>query len=233
MKNESLNLVNTPAQSKLSLDDKIKRFNDKLIQNQSRLNSGLVSLDLITGGISRGRITEVFDTDSSLGKSSLALHYAKWCSLSNLSTTYFDIEQQLTKKVLVRRGINLEQIYTCSTGDSEEICNIVTELQPDLIVVDSLASIVSPDELLNSEFNYSTVRKFLRELSNVSKDSAVLILNQSRSRIFKTDTTCGGLSTEQWADIRISLKSLGFIFDKYTPVGKTIRVDVEQRNNPL
>jgi recombination protein RecA len=218
----------------LNLEERIRNgilgFANRRHSTLEKLSSGIPSFDLIEGGIPKGRITEVYDVESSTGKTSFALQYAKTTTNSGKFVLYFSIEQKLTKYILDKHSIDKDRIAVCTLGGVEDIISITKELSPDLVIVDSLAAVV-PEE---TQYRYILLRKMFREVNEVITESntAALFLNQSRV-VFKKKVTVGGSSIEDWADLRIKLHSGGLIFRKFVPVGRIILMDLVSKTAPI
>ena len=210
------------------LSTQIAEFSLRRTCDKEKLPSGLPSFDLVVGGIAKGEFTEVYDIESSIGKTSFALCISKTVTNSKGIVLYFSLEQELKRSVLEKHGIDPNYIAVCNVGNTEGIVSITEEIKPDLVVIDSLSSVLPEDV----EYKYSQLRKTLRELREVTyKRAPILMLNQSRSAINRIITT-GGEGIEQWSDLRIKLSSTGVIFKRFIPTGRNILMTMYYKNNP-
>jgi recombination protein RecA len=131
-------------------------------------------------------------------------------------------------------GINLDHLAICTLGKVDDITSILKELSADLVIIDSFAAVMPNEETMESEYRYKLLRKILREISEeiTKSNTAVLLLNQTRKNMYLKDTTVGGISVLQWADLRVQLKSNGLIRTKLLPVGNSVLMEILDKNYP-
>ena len=116
------------------------------------ISTGSLSLDtaLGIGGIPRGRITEVFGTESS-GKSTLAYHVMASSQKAGGTVAYIDAEHALDPDYAAKCGVNADDLLLSqpdSAEESLEICEyLVRSGAVDVVVLDSVAALVRKADL--------------------------------------------------------------------------------------
>ena len=126
-------------------------------QNYSPVfSTGHVQLDtaLGTNGIPGGSIIEIYGKDSS-GKTTLCLEMIANAQKNKLNCLYIDADHALTPEYAIRLGIDKDKLLIMEPKNTEQVGNVITNMIDsgtiDLIVIDSLDSLIS-----KSENNYST-----------------------------------------------------------------------------
>ena len=110
-----------------------------------RIPTGSLSLDLALGigGIPRGRVTEIFGTESS-GKSTLAVHIMAECQNQGGIAAYIDAEHALDPIYAANCGVNVDQLLVSQPDNAEQALEITDHLvrsgAVDIVVVDSVAA---------------------------------------------------------------------------------------------
>lgn len=222
------------------LEARKRLFNTIVKPSKEILPVGLPSFDYFIGGLPKGEITEVSDTES-LGKTSFALECVKEISNRGEFVLYFNLEQKINKQILLNRGICLENCIFCSSVTEKDVLEIASELSSEvsLIIVDSLASILNIQENITQDPEYYHFRKTLRTLASIAINNniPILVLNQHRyfnnpltPRIPKL-TSFSEKNISQWADIRIVLTSGGFVFHGFEPIGRRIIFNVYRKRS--
>lgn len=197
-----------------------------------RLSSGIKVVDWITGGgFPIGKITELYGTYGS-GKSLICTLATKQAQQENKTVVWVDTEHSVDKEYMIKLGVNTEDIIFCKPVDShpfgENIVNTMVMLlkmgrgqyknypKIELIIVDSLAGLVSRDELernLEDSLiapNARMINKAIRKLNAVNRHTAIIFINQLRTNIgFRAiDVTPGGRGLGFFAALRIQTRIL-------------------------
>ncbi len=187
------------------------------------VSTGSLSLDtaLGIGGIPRGRITEIYGTESS-GKTTLALHVVAEAQKSGGLALYVDAEHALDTEYAKALGVDVDRLYLAqpTTGDEalEIMDAIIRSGAVDVVVLDSVAALV-PKAELEGEMGDAHVgiqarmmSQALRKLGggiNKSKTAAIFI-NQLREKIGvmygNPETTPGGRALKFWASVRLEVR---------------------------
>jgi len=188
--------------------------------------TGIISVDraLRTGGIPRGRITEILGPESS-GKTTLVLHTiaeAQKMGLTNI--LYVDLEHSLERAHMVNCGVKIEDIYIAYPETGEQAVDMIKDAVlsgADIIVLDSVSALIPKEELEGSVADGSLggqarlMSKGLRQLPGIVAKSktAVIYINQIRHKIGVTfgnpETTSGGNALKFYASIRIDMRRIG------------------------
>jgi recombination protein RecA len=179
------------------------------------------------GGLPRGHIVEVFGDESS-GKTTLALSAIKQVQKKGGFAALIDFEQTFHREYARRIGLDLDpnkllvaQPPYFQKGASL-IVNLLREVKPHLIVVDSVSAML-PREVMEGAIDEGGAIGLQARLMSASlayitkflKDSntCLLFINQLRSMIKKNkydtgpdEETSGGRALRYYASVRIKLK---------------------------
>jgi len=187
------------------------------------ISTGSLSLDtaLGVGGIPRGRITEIYGTESS-GKTTLALHVVAEAQRAGGLALYVDAEHALDTEYARALGVDIDRLYISQPTTGEEALEIMDAIVQsgavDIVVLDSVAALV-PKAEIDGEMGDSHVgiqarmmSQALRKLGggiNRSKTAAIFI-NQLREKIGvmygNPETTPGGRALKFWASVRLEVR---------------------------
>jgi len=185
--------------------------------------TGSLSIDLAigVGGLPRGRITELYGTESS-GKTTLALHVVAEAQKLGGLALYVDAEHALDIEYAKRLGVDVENLYIAQPSTGEEALEIMDAVvrsgAVDVVVLDSVAALV-PKAEFEGEMGDSFVgiqarlmSQALRKLGgSVSKsNTAAIFINQLREKIGvmygNPEVTPGGRALKFWASVRIEVR---------------------------
>ncbi|MFO7943311.1 MAG: ATPase domain-containing protein [Anaerolineales bacterium] len=114
--------------------------------------TGSIKLDIAlgTGGIHRGEIAEIYGSPSA-GKSTLALQIVAQAQKRGLWCMYMDVENELNPTYAVCCGVDEVRMLLARprTGDDalEMSCLLLHTKDIDLVIIDSLAALVSEKEI--------------------------------------------------------------------------------------
>jgi len=181
------------------------------------LPSSRINAALGCGGLPLGRIIEVFGPESG-GKTTLALHAIVEAQKMGLTAAFVDMEHSMDPTYASNLGVDMENLIVSQpdTGDDAmSLCKILVENGVDLIVIDSVAALVSKAELekgicdANIGLQARMMSQGLRQLvPSVAKANAILLLtNQVRDKIsfMGGETTGGGRALKFYASVRIRI----------------------------
>lgn len=203
------------------------------------ITSGITEIDTITGGIPKGRITEIHGM-ASVGKS----EFVQVC-LSEMSKAgkvlYIDAENALNPQRLVAKGGDSKNITVTDMYIMEEVANYVVDNLKnfDVIVIDSVASLVPRAEYegetgdqfvgLRARLMGQWMRKLIGPLGK-SKCAVVFInqLRESMSMYGDPLFTPGGKALPYAASLRLKLSSnkADRIVKEGTTTGHWVQVEV-------
>ncbi len=158
--------------------------------------TGALSLDVAlgTGGLPRGRVTEIYGPESS-GKTTLALHVVAEAQRLGGIAAFIDAEHALDPGYARKVGVNIDELLIAQPDTGEQALEIAETLirsnAVDVIVVDSVAALVPRAELdgdmgdslpgLQARLMSQALRKLT---AAISRSGAVMIfINQIREKI--------------------------------------------------
>ncbi|MCX8146787.1 MAG: DNA recombination/repair protein RecA, partial [Azovibrio sp.] len=119
------------------------------------ISTGSLSLDVATGvlGIPRGRIIEIYGPESS-GKTTVCFSIVREAQSKGLRCLYIDMEQAVDVAYARKLGVDLQSLYFVQPESAEMALDIAETFLKnsamDLIVIDSVASLVPQAEIENS-----------------------------------------------------------------------------------
>jgi len=207
------------------------------------ISSGSLSLDMAlgTGGIPRGRVTEIFGPESS-GKTTLALHVIAEAQRMGDVAAFIDAEHALDIKYAHKLGVNTDDLLVSQPDYGEQALEIAEILVRSgalgVVVIDSVAALVPKAEIdgdmgdpqmgLQARLMSQALRKLTAIISK--SRTAVVFINQIRQKIGvmfgNPETTTGGNALKFYSSIRLDIRSRGPIKEGQEVVGNRTRVKV-------
>lgn len=161
----------------------IMRLGEASKLNVETISTGSVAIDLAlgVGGLPRGRIIEIYGPESS-GKTTLALSIIAESQRKGGNAVFIDVEHALDPRYAKVVGVDLDNLMVSQPESGEDALNITETLirsnAVDVIVIDSVAALVSKNEL-DGQFGDSTVGLQARMMSSAMRRLTAAI---SRSR---------------------------------------------------
>ncbi|PIE34984.1 recombinase RecA [candidate division KSB3 bacterium] len=207
------------------------------------ISTGCLSLDLATGvgGMPRGRIVEIFGTESS-GKTTLALHVAAEAQKKDGIVAYIDAEHALDAKYARRLGVNTDELLISQPDTGEQALEIAETLvrsgAVDVIVVDSVAALVPKNEIEGDMGDASMgqqarlMSQAMRKLAGVvgKTRTTMIFINQLREKIGvmfgNPETTTGGRALKFYSSMRLDIRRISSIKQGQEVIGNRTRVKV-------
>ena len=206
--------------------------------------TGSLALDIATGvgGIPRGRVAEIFGSESS-GKTTLALHIIAEAQKKGGIAAFVDAEHALDPTYTRALGVDLDHMLLAQPNSGEQGLEITEQLTRsgaiDIIVIDSVAALV-PIAEIEGQMGDSQVglqarlmSQAMRKLSGAISQSRTIVVftNQLRSvisgsRFGPSTTTSGGRALKFYASLRLSLWPSSRIEEGSSEIGRTINVRV-------
>jgi recombination protein RecA len=185
--------------------------------------TGALSLDLALGigGIPRGRVTEIFGSESS-GKTTLAQHIIAEAQKAGGTAAYIDAEHAFDPKYAASCGVRLPDLLVSQPDTGEQALEITETLVRssgvDVIIVDSVAALAPKAEIegemgdahvgLQARLMSQALRKLSAAISK-SKTS-VIFINQLREKVGiffgNPEVTPGGRALKFYSSVRIDLR---------------------------
>ena len=221
----------------------IMRLGQATKLNVDAIPTGAIALDLAlgVGGIPRGRITEIYGTESS-GKTTLALQVIAESQKQGGVCAFVDAEHALDPEYAANLGVNIDNLYVSQPGTGEEALEIMDYLirssAVDVVVLDSVAALV-PKAEIEGEMGDShmgiqarLMSQALRKLAgNVSRaNCACIFINQIREKIGvmfgNPETTPGGRALKFWSSVRLEVRRTETIKSGTDAVGARTKVKV-------
>jgi RecA/RadA recombinase len=210
---------------------------EELIENRTFISTGFQELDDLiqtpTGGIPRNCITEIYGM-SAVGKSRFCKNI---CARPEIRALYIDTENSLPAEEL--RWLKDHGVDCISENVIESIWGVVSDVLDDdehydLIVVDSLAAMVSNVELAaDNDQTMSTqlaqakamtmwMKQLIRKLNG--SNTAFIFVNHKKISpgVIKSANTPGGASPKFYSSLRLDFKA-----SKKDVKGSKQRVEVE------
>ena len=192
------------------------------------ISTGSISLDLALGigGVPRGRIVEIYGSESS-GKSTLATHIIANCQKMGGIAAYIDAEHAFDPLYAEKIGVKLNELMISQPVTGEEALNIAEALSRssaiDLFVIDSVAALVPRSELEGEMgdphigLQARLMSQALRKLTSIVSKANVcaIFINQIREKVGimfgNPETTSGGRALKFYSSIRMEIKRTGTI----------------------
>jgi len=209
-------------------DGALMRLGDASKMNVPVISTGSVAIDLAlgVGGLPRGRVSEIYGPESS-GKTTLCLSIIAQAQKQGGNAVFVDVEHALDPRYAKKVGVDLDSLMVSQPESGEDALNITETLirsgAIDLIVVDSVAALVSKTEL-DGQMGDATVglqarmmSQAMRRLTSViNKTQCVcLFTNQIREKIGvmfgSPETQPGGRALKFFASVRMDIRRIGQI----------------------
>lgn len=195
------------------------------LEDVPKTSTGILSLDIASGGgYPQGRLIETFG-DESTGKTSLTLHAIAAAQAAGGTCAFVDAEHTLDLVYAQKLGVDVPQMLLSQPECGEQVFDVTTGLAEqmgwgDIIVVDSVAAITPRILLEGAIDDMSTApglhaRLMAKGITALNKIVArtgvtVFLTNQMRARINisygPTKDTTGGNTLKFYASQRIELR---------------------------
>ena len=214
--------------------------------NVDVISTGALTLDhaLGVGGIPRGRITEIYGHEAS-GKTTLTLHIIAEAQKAGGYAAFIDAEHALDPTYASALGVDIDNLYISQPNSGEEALEILEKVVSstafDIVVVDSVAALVSRAELagdigdahiaLQARLMSHALRKLTAIISNTN--TAVIFINQLRQNIATTgygagptETTTGGKALKFYSSVRLDIRRTEWIKKGDETIGHKVKIKV-------
>ncbi len=205
--------------------------------------TGSLALDLALGigGIPRGRITEIFGSESS-GKTTLAQHIIAEAQKRGGTVAYIDAEHALDPSYAANCGVNIDDLLISQPDTGEQALEITEALvrssAVDAIIIDSVAALVPRAEIegdmgdpqmgLQARLMSQALRKLAAAIGR--SGTAVVFINQLREKVGivfgNPEVTTGGRALKFYSSTRIELRRAEIIKQENDAIGSRIRAKV-------
>lgn len=205
--------------------------------------TGSLSLDIALGlgGVPRGRIIEVFGSESS-GKTTVALHIVAEIQKRGGIAGFIDAEHALDPTYAKNIGVDIDNLYISQPDCGEQALEITETMvrsgAVDVVIVDSVAALV-PKAEIDGEMGDSHMGLHARLMSQalrkltavVSKTNCVVIfINQLREKVGvvfgNPEVTTGGRALKFYASVRLDVRRIDTLRQGGEIVGNRTRVKI-------
>jgi recombination protein RecA len=174
----------------------IRRLGSEVTEIYPHVSTGVMELDIALGigGFARGRIIEIYGTESS-GKTTLTLSTIAQAQSNGGVCAFIDAEHALDPAWAKKLGVKIEDLIVSQPDNGEqalEICESLVRTNAfDVIVIDSVASLVPRAEIegdmgdshmgLQARLMSQALRKLTGIISR--SNTTVIFINQIRMKI--------------------------------------------------
>ena len=240
---KALNLAIAQIEKTCGKGSIMRMGSDRARVKVEAIPTGAINLDAAigTGGIPRGRVTEIFGPESS-GKTTLALHVAANAQKAGGTAAYVDAEHALDVDYARKIGVDVDNLLISQPDTGEQALEITDILvrsgAVDVVVIDSVAALVPKAEIegdmgdshvgLQARLMSQALRKLAGGISR-SKTS-VIFINQLREKIGilfgNPETTSGGRALKFYASVRLDMRRIGQVKERDVVIGNRTRVKV-------
>ena len=220
---------------------RLGEISDSLATDSIPTGSLALDLALGTGGIPRGRVTEIFGGESA-GKSTLAIHIMAETQKMGGTAAYIDVEHAMDPVYAANCGLNLDELLIAQPDSAEQALDITEQLVSsgavDAIVIDSVAALVPRAEIegdmgdVHMGLQARLMSQALRKLTSSIHRSrtAVVFINQLREKIGisygNPEVTPGGRALKFYSSVRIDLRRVESIKQGSEITGNRVRARI-------
>jgi len=222
----------------------IMRLGEVRKVNVDVIHTGSPSLDdaLGVGGVPRGRIIEIYGSESS-GKTTLALHIIAEVQKQGGKAAFIDTEHALDPDYAEKIGVKVKDLLISQPDNGEQALDIVEALvrsgSVDVIIIDSVAAL-TPRAELEGEMGDQHIGlqarlmgQALRKLAAITSKAKTVIIftNQTRMQIGGMTfgnpvTTPGGKALKFYASVRIELRRIAQIKKGDEIIGSRVKAKI-------
>ena len=205
--------------------------------------TGSLTLDMAlgVGGIPKGRVTEIYGTESA-GKSTLAIHIMAETQIGGGTAAYIDVEHAMDPQYAGNCGLDMESLLIAQPDSAEQALDITEQLVRsgaiDTVVIDSVAALVPRAEVegdmgdTHVGLQARLMSQALRKLTSTIHHSktAVVFINQIREKVGvmygSPEVTPGGRALKFYSSVRIDLRRTESIKQGSEVIGSRVRARI-------
>lgn len=187
------------------------------------ISTGSLMLDLALGigGLPRGRIIEIYGTESS-GKTTISLHAIAEAQKAGGTAAFIDVEHALDPVYARKLGVDVDNLLVSQPDTGEQALEIIETLirsgAIDIIVLDSVAAMTTRAEIdgdmgdAHVGVQARLMSQALRKLTSVinKSNTVAIFINQIREKIGvmygNPETTPGGRALKFYSSVRIEVR---------------------------
>ena len=212
-------------------------------ENLEVVSTGSLGVDLAlgVGGLPRGRIVEIFGSESS-GKTTLCLETIAQCQKNGGVCAFIDAENAFDPIYARKLGVKVEDLMVSQPDTGEqalEICDmLVRSGGVDMVVIDSVAALAPKAEIegemgdshggLHARLMSQALRKLTGHIKKTN--TLVIFIKQIRMKIGvmfgSPETTTGGNALKFYASVRLDIRRTGQIKKGDEVLGNETKVKV-------
>lgn len=187
------------------------------------VSTGSLMLDLALGigGLPRGRIIEIYGTESS-GKTTISLQAVAEAQKAGGMAAFIDVEHALDPVYARKLGVDIDNLLVSQPDTGEQALEIIETLVRsgaiDIIVLDSVAAMTTKAEIdgdmgdahvgVQARLMSQAMRKLTAVISNTN--TVAIFINQIREKIGvmygNPETTPGGRALKFYSSVRIEVR---------------------------
>ncbi len=187
------------------------------------ISTGSLMLDLALGigGLPRGRIVEIYGTESS-GKTTISLQAIAEAQKAGGMAAFVDVEHALDPIYAKKLGVDIDNLLVSQPDTGEQALEIIETLVRsgaiDIIVLDSVAAMTTKAEIdgdmgdahvgVQARLMSQAMRKLTAVISNTN--TVAIFINQIREKIGvmygNPETTPGGRALKFYSSVRIEVR---------------------------
>ena len=221
----------------------LMRLGDDKVADVEAISTGSIGLDfaLGVGGLSRGRITEIYGPESS-GKTTLAIHVIAEAQKQGGICAIIDAEHAFDRFYAEKLGVDVNNLWIAQPDNGEQALDIAEQLinsgAIDVLVIDSVAALTPKAELegemgdknvgLHARLMSQAMRKLTSTISRTR--TCCIFINQLREKLGvmfgNPETTTGGNALKFYASVRIDIRPSTLIKDGDDTIGRLVKVKV-------
>lgn len=207
------------------------------------ISSGSVGLDhaLGVGGYPRGRIVEIYGTESS-GKTTLAITAIAEAQKQGGIAAFIDAEHSFDRFYAEKLGVDTDNLLISQPDNGEQALeiadNLIRSAAIDIIVIDSVAALTPKAEIegdmgdnkvgLQARLMSQALRKLTAAINQTK--TVCIFINQLREKIGimfgNPETTTGGNALKFYASVRLDIRRVTSIKSGDQILGNQVRVKV-------
>ena len=220
------------------------RLGDKQVEKIDAISTGSLGLDMALGigGIPKGRIVEIYGTESS-GKTTLSLQIIAECQKNGGICAFIDAEHALDVYYAKKLGVDIENLLVSQPDNGEQALEILETLTRsgavDLVVIDSVAALTPKAEIegdmgdqhvgLQARLMSHALRKITGVLHKMN--TTLIFINQIRMKIGmmgygSPETTTGGNALKFYASVRIDIRRIATLKQNEQQIGNRAKAKV-------
>ena len=221
----------------------VMKLGDSVAMNVDVIPTGSLSLDIAlgVGGIPKGRVVEIYGSESS-GKTTLTLHMIAEAQKKGGIAGFIDAEHALDPEYAKNIGVDIDNLYISQPDSGEQALEIAETMVRsgalDIVVIDSVAALVPKDEIEGNMgdshmgLQARLMSQALRKLTAViSKSNCVVIfINQLREKVGvmfgNPETTTGGRALKFYSSVRLDVRRIDKITQGQEVIGNRTRIKV-------